>query len=165
MSRLAGNFQSFGGNPGISRTTVAWRSAVALTTSSAGIWAATTFSSILRSGGNSSLTYTGADIAHQSSMSGSMLTLGNREGGATGTIQNLNSTQHDALSSSLNTVNGTLNLQNGAQLALTTASGFQNNGTLAITNGSMLDLTGTGGFNNVSFNSGLGEQSAHREWK
>jgi hypothetical protein len=91
-------------------------------------------------GSGSSLTYDGLDIT--SIFQGSTLTLGNREGNGTGTIQNLAGGQHDALSGTLSSSGGTLNLQNGANLTLTGAQGsFQNSGNVTITNGSTFDVS------------------------
>ena len=105
-------------------------------------------------GSGSSLIYNGADIF--SIDTSSSLTLGNREGAGTGTIQNLAGGQHDALSGSLNTVYGTLNLQNGAQLTLQAAAGsFQaSGGSVNLTNGSTLDVSSVS-FGNVDSNGNL----------
>ncbi len=85
------------------------------------------------------LKYNGADIAAIGSTTN--LTLD-----GLGVIRNTNGGDHDALAGSLATNNGTLTLQNGANLSLTQS--FTNNGDLNVLTGSKLDLT-AGGFANV----------------
>jgi hypothetical protein len=85
------------------------------------------------------LKYNGADIAAIGSTAN--LTLD-----GSGVIRNANGGDHDALTGSLATNNGTLTLQSGANLSLTQA--FTNNGDLNVLAGSRLDLT-SGGFANV----------------
>jgi hypothetical protein len=87
------------------------------------------------------LVYNGADITAIGSTAN--LTLN----GASGIVMNTSGGDHDALTGSLATNNGTLTLENGATLSLTLA--FTNNGALNAMAGSTLDLT-SGGFANVS---------------
>ena len=86
------------------------------------------------------LRYSGADITAIGATA-SLALDGN------GSIVNANGGNHDALVNSLATNNGTLTLQNHADLALTQA--FTNNGNLNVAATAKLDLTG-GGFHNVN---------------
>jgi len=100
-------------------------------------------------GGNSQLNYAGSDI--NTIDTGTTLTLGGGHGGGpTGQLLNGG---NDALSTYLNTVNGTLALQNGATLTLSpnanlanlnSSNTFANAGNVSITNNSLLDVSALG---------------------
>ncbi len=98
-------------------------------------------------GSGSALNYSGFDI--NAIDSGVTLTLDNSQNtvNGTGTFQNFAQGQHDGLSGSLQQLlsGATLNIQNNADLTLTSSSFTSGAGQINITNNSVLDVTGVGG--------------------